>query len=61
MPVLALWSLTLAIDVPQALADDECVVLEWPTARRAAFATAGVLLILASGNIGQEAFIYFQF
>ena len=61
VPVLALWSLTMAIDLPQALADDECVILEWPTIRRVAFATAGVLLILASGNIGQEPFIYFQF
>jgi hypothetical protein len=37
------------------------VILEWPAARRVAFATAAVLLMLASGNIVQEPFIYFQF
>jgi alginate O-acetyltransferase complex protein AlgI len=61
IPVAALWAITLAIDVPQALADDECVILEWPAVRRVAFAAAAVLLMLASGNIVQAPFIYFQF
>jgi hypothetical protein len=47
--------------VPQALADDECAFLSWQLAPRAAFATAGLLLVLLSGNVGQEPFIYFQF
>ena len=49
------------IDLPQALADDECTVITWTPVRRAAFVTAGLVVILLSGNIGHEAFIYFQF
>jgi D-alanyl-lipoteichoic acid acyltransferase DltB (MBOAT superfamily) len=61
VPVLALWAFTLAIDGPQALADDECALIQWRLAPRAAFVTAGVLLLLFSGNLGHEPFIYFQF
>jgi alginate O-acetyltransferase complex protein AlgI len=61
IPVAALWAMTLAIDVPQALADDECTIINWTPVRRAAFVTAGLVAVLLSGNIGHEAFIYFQF
>ena len=61
IPVAALWAFTLAIDLPQALADDECTVITWTPVRRAAFVTAGLLAVLLSGNIVHEAFIYFQF
>jgi hypothetical protein len=61
VPVMALWAFTLAIDAPQALADDECALIRWRVAPRAAFVTAGLLLLLFSGNLGHEPFIYFQF
>jgi alginate O-acetyltransferase complex protein AlgI len=61
LPVLALAAFTLAIDIPQALADDECTVLQWRLLPRAAFVTAGVIWLLFSGNMAHEAFIYFQF
>jgi D-alanyl-lipoteichoic acid acyltransferase DltB (MBOAT superfamily) len=61
MPFAVLAAMTLAIDVPQAIADDECMVLEWRLAPRAAFVAASMLLLLFSGNLGHEAFIYFQF
>jgi alginate O-acetyltransferase complex protein AlgI len=60
-PFAVLAAMTLAIDVPQAIADDECMVLEWQLAPRAAFVAASVLVLLFSGNLGHEAFIYFQF
>jgi alginate O-acetyltransferase complex protein AlgI len=60
LPVLALIALTLAIDVPQAVAEDEFVFLDWPVYRRAAVATAGLLLLLASGSTNAP-FIYLQF
>ena len=40
---------------------DECMVLEWQLVPRAAFVAASVLVLLFSGNLGHEAFIYFQF
>jgi len=61
LPVLVLWALTLAIDIPQALADEEVFVLEWPFAARVAAATAACLVLLASGQMTHEPFIYFQF
>jgi D-alanyl-lipoteichoic acid acyltransferase DltB (MBOAT superfamily) len=61
LPVLALAAFTLAIDVPQALADDECALLQWAPLPRVAFITGGVLLLLFSGNMDHEGFIYFQF
>jgi alginate O-acetyltransferase complex protein AlgI len=61
LPVVALWSLTLAIDLPQAITDEECPILEWQLVPRAAFVTGGLLLLLVSGNLGHEPFIYFQF
>jgi len=61
VPVLVLWALTLGIDVPQALADQEVFVLEWPFAGRVAAATAACLVLLASGQMKHEPFIYFQF
>jgi D-alanyl-lipoteichoic acid acyltransferase DltB (MBOAT superfamily) len=56
----ALGGLTLAIDAPQALAEDEYVFLGWPVQRRALAATAAVLVLLASGSTNAP-FIYFQF
>ena len=61
VPVLVLWALTLAIDVPQALADEEVFVLEWPFGARVAAATAACLVLLVSGQMKHEPFIYFQF
>jgi D-alanyl-lipoteichoic acid acyltransferase DltB (MBOAT superfamily) len=61
VPVLVLWALTLAIDVPQALADEEVFVLEWPFPARVAAATAACLVLLVSGLMKHEPFIYFQF
>jgi alginate O-acetyltransferase complex protein AlgI len=60
IPAAALATLTLAIDVPQAIAEDEYVFLAWPVYQRAAAATAGLLLLLASGSTNAP-FIYFQF
>jgi D-alanyl-lipoteichoic acid acyltransferase DltB (MBOAT superfamily) len=61
IPVAALAAMTLAIDIPQALDDDECTLIHWTPVRRAAFVTAGLLFVLFSGNLGHEPFIYFQF
>jgi len=61
IPVVVLALMTLAIDVPQALADNEHMLIEWPVLPRAAFVAAGLLLLLFSGNLGNEPFIYFQF
>jgi D-alanyl-lipoteichoic acid acyltransferase DltB (MBOAT superfamily) len=61
LPALALALMTLAIDVPQAIADDECTLVTWTPVRRAAFVTAGLLFVLFSGTQGHEPFIYFQF
>lgn len=61
IPMVALWTFTLAIDLPQALTDDESTIVTWTPVRRAAFVTAGLVAVLLSGNIGHEAFIYFQF
>jgi len=61
LPVVSLAAMTLAIDIPQALADNECALIDWPPMRRAAFVTAGLLFILFSGTRGHEPFIYFQF
>jgi hypothetical protein len=58
--MVALWTFTLAIDLPQALMDESTIVT-WTPVRRAAFVTAGLVAVLLSGNIGHEAFIYFQF
>src|SRR5205823_11956871 len=61
IPFAVLAMMTLSIDVPQAIADDECMILEWRLAPRAAFVAASVLALLVCGNLGREAFIYFQF
>ena len=59
-PLLVLGAFTLMIDVPQAMAGDEYVFLEWPVGRRAlAAATAGLLLV--AGGTTHAPFIYFQF
>ena len=61
VPVVALWMLTLAIDVPEELAGDEIFVLRWPFGARVAGACAACLLLLVSGHLRHEPFIYFQF
>lgn len=61
MPVVMLAAFTLAVDVPQAVADDEFAMLRWPVPVRAAAASAGMLLLLLTGNAQNEPFIYFQF
>jgi alginate O-acetyltransferase complex protein AlgI len=61
VPVLVLAVLTLMIDVPQALADDEQFVLRWGMAPRAAAVAAACLMLLFSGQMRHEPFIYFQF
>jgi alginate O-acetyltransferase complex protein AlgI len=59
-PLLLLIVFTLAIDLPQAIAEDEYVFLNWPVYRRAVAAAAGLLLLLAGGSTNAP-FIYFQF
>jgi D-alanyl-lipoteichoic acid acyltransferase DltB (MBOAT superfamily) len=61
IPVFVLALMTLAIDVPQALADNEHMLIQWPVLPRAAFVAGGLALLLFSGNLGNEPFIYFQF
>jgi alginate O-acetyltransferase complex protein AlgI len=61
VPVVVLGTLMLAVDVPQAMEDDEFALLRWPAGGQAAVATAGLLLILFSGDAQDEPFIYFQF
>jgi D-alanyl-lipoteichoic acid acyltransferase DltB (MBOAT superfamily) len=61
IPFAVLVLMTLSIDVPQAIADDEWMILEWRLAPRAAFVAASVMVLLLCGNLGHEAFIYFQF
>ena len=61
VPVLVLALMTMCIDVPQALSENEHMLVEWRPAVRAAFVAAGLLLLLLSGNVGNEPFIYFQF
>jgi len=61
VPVLILWGLTLAIDLPQALADDELFALRWAFMPRAAAVAAACLILLFSGQMRHEPFIYFQF
>ncbi|HEX9885444.1 MAG TPA: MBOAT family O-acyltransferase [Longimicrobiales bacterium] len=53
-------ALTLAIDAPQALYDDEWVFLRPRPVLRGALAGAAVILIILSGNV-DEPFVYFQF
>jgi alginate O-acetyltransferase complex protein AlgI len=60
VPLLALAAFTLMIDVPQAMADDEYVFLNWPVTRRALATAAALLVLLASGTTNAP-FIYFQF
>jgi D-alanyl-lipoteichoic acid acyltransferase DltB (MBOAT superfamily) len=61
LPVLVLWGLTLAIDLPQAVTDDELFALRWAFMPRAAAVAAACLVILFSGQMTHEPFIYFQF
>jgi D-alanyl-lipoteichoic acid acyltransferase DltB (MBOAT superfamily) len=61
LAVLVLAAITLLIDIPQHLSDDEFVFLRWPVVYRGAWCGAGSLLLLVSGNVGHEPFIYFQF
>jgi alginate O-acetyltransferase complex protein AlgI len=61
IPVFVLALMTLVIDVPQALADNEHMLIQWPVLPRAAFVAGGLALLLFSGNLGNEPFIYFQF
>jgi D-alanyl-lipoteichoic acid acyltransferase DltB (MBOAT superfamily) len=60
LPLVVLAAYMLAIDVPQAIADDEYVFLNWPVYRRAVAAAAVCLVLLASGTTNAP-FIYFQF
>jgi D-alanyl-lipoteichoic acid acyltransferase DltB (MBOAT superfamily) len=61
MPLLLLALCTLAIDVPQARADDEFVFLKWhPAAKAVATAGAAVLLLMLN-DTHHVPFIYFQF
>ena len=60
LPAFVLTAYTLFIDVPQALADDEYVFLNWSVYRRAVAATAVGFVLLASGTT-HAPFIYFQF
>ena len=61
LPVIALWSLTLLIDVPEELAGDDVFVLQWPFVARVSAAAVACLVLLVSGHLRYEPFIYFQF
>jgi alginate O-acetyltransferase complex protein AlgI len=60
LPLAALAALVLAIDVPQALNDDEYVFLKLGAWARPALAALAVLLIVFGGRASAP-FIYFQF
>jgi alginate O-acetyltransferase complex protein AlgI len=60
LPVIVLAGLTLLIDIPQSLSENEYVFLEWSVGRRAVAAAAAGLVLLASGS-AHAPFIYFQF
>jgi alginate O-acetyltransferase complex protein AlgI len=60
LPLVVLAGLMLAIDVPQALSENEYVFLEWPAVPRAVATATAALLLLASGSTNAP-FIYFQF
>ena len=60
VPLAVFAGFTLMIDVPQAVADNEYVFLEWPLGRRA-LAAATVALLLVAGGTTHAPFIYFQF
>ena len=60
VPLAVLASFTLLVDMPQALAEDEYVFLNWPVYQRALASAAAVLVIIASGSTDAP-FIYFQF
>ena len=60
LPVAVFAGLTLLIDVPQALSDNEYVFLEWPVGRRAVAAATAAVVLLTSGS-AHAPFIYFQF
>ena len=58
--VLALAMLTLGLDLPQHLRDDELWPLRVPPVPRGLLVALAVILIALSGTVGR-AFIYFQF
>lgn len=58
--VLVLGLLTLTLDLPQHLADDELWPLRVPPLARGLLIALAVILIALSGTVGR-AFIYFQF
>ena len=60
VPVIVLATYTLAIDVPQAVADDEYIFLNWSVGWRAVATATASLLLLGSGTTNAP-FIYFQF
>lgn len=60
LPLALLAGMLLAIDVPQAITDDEYVFLRLRPSARAALTGGAVVLLFLSGRLG-EAFIYFQF
>ena len=60
LPCVALAMLMLAIDIPQAMRDDEHFVLKLPIVSRTMVLTAMIILLLFSGG-SSEPFIYFQF
>lgn len=61
VPLLVLAGLTLVIDLPQALADDEFCYLRLRILPRAALVSAAVILIILSVGGPREPFIYLQF
>jgi alginate O-acetyltransferase complex protein AlgI len=60
IPLMVLTMLVLAIDVPQALSDDEYVFLKLGAFARPALAVLAVLLVIFGGRTSAP-FIYFQF
>ncbi len=60
-PVLVLASLTLLVDLPQALTGDEYYLLRLPAVPRALAIGIGLLLLIVSGRGETAPFIYVQF
>ena len=61
LPVVWMLLLLLAIDIPQAIAEDQVIWLRWPWYVRGMVYACAVLLLVIWGSRDDVAFIYFQF
>ncbi len=60
IPLILFTLLTLAIDLPQRITEDEYCFLHLPPSAQGILGGLAVILIFLSGNV-QAPFIYFQF